>query len=185
MGFLSLVRTALLVAAVALSAVLAPPTQAGADGPRLTATADKLRALFVQRIVRYVTWPEGAAPPEGGPFIVAAADAESLRPHFEDAVAGGGFVLVQWPVEHCHVLVLTGTRDRSAAALLQWASHRPILTITQSPSGMRMGAVVNFFMADGRLRLEISPAAAERAGLVISSRLLGLARIDNGDDNAR
>jgi len=186
MGFLNLARTAQLAAALVLMVALAAsPGPAGAQGQRLTATADQLQALFVQRMVRYVAWPDAGTSPPSGPIIVAATDAESLRPHFADGMARSDFQLVQWPVENCHVLILVGAPDRAAAAILQTVADRPVLTVTQSPSGMRMGAMINFFLANDRLRLEINPAAAERAGLAISSRLLGLARIYHEADDAR
>lgn len=183
MGFLADAGKGMFVATLLAALLLAPAPALPGSSPR-TATGDQLRALFVQRLVRYVTWPEGFAPADGEPVIVAATDAESLRPFF---AAGGdsGFRLVQWPVDTCHVLVLAGAPDRSAAAILQWASKRPVLTIGQSPASLRMGAVVNLFLSGGKLKLEISPEAAERVGLGISSRLLGLARIYHGGDDAR
>lgn len=184
MGFLAKTSKGVLVATLLAALLLAPAPAMPGSSPR-TATGDQLRALFVQRLVRYVTWPKDAAPTDGEPVIVAATDAESLRPYFDGVGNGGGFRLVQWPVDTCHVLVLAGTPDRSAAAILQWASKRPVLTIGQSPASLRMGAVVNLFLSDGKLKLEISPEAAERVGLGISSRLLGLARIYHGDGNAR
>ncbi|ADU62122.1 MULTISPECIES: YfiR family protein [Pseudodesulfovibrio] len=184
MGFLMDTGKGLFVAALLAALLLTPIPALPGSSPR-TATGDQLRALFVQRLVRYVTWPEDAAPADGEPVIVAATDAESLRPYFDDAGDSGGFRLVQWPVDTCHVLVLAGAPDRSAAAILQWASRRPVLTVGQSPASLRMGAVVNLFLSDGKLKLEINPEAAERAGLDISSRLLGLARIYHGGDNAR
>ena len=184
MGFLTGADRGLFVAALLVALLLVPAPALPGSSPR-TATGDQLRALFVQRLVRYVTWPEGAAPASGEPVIVAATDAESLRPYFAAAGNSGGFRLVQWPVDTCHVLVLAGAPDRSAAAILQWASVRPILTIGQSPASLRMGSVVNLFLSDGKLKLEINPEAAERVGLGISSRLLGLARIYHGGDNGR
>ncbi|MUM76770.1 DUF4154 domain-containing protein [Pseudodesulfovibrio sp. F-1] len=187
MGFLNLVRPIQLAAALALIVFLVtvPASVVDARDQRLTATIDQLQALFVQRMVRYVVWPDTETLPPGSPIIVAAIDAESLRPHFTDGLAHGRFQLVQWPVDMCHVLILVGTPDRTAAAILQTVTDRPVLTVTQSPSGMRMGAVVNFILKNGRLRFEINPAAAERTGLSISSRLLGLARIYLEADDAR
>jgi hypothetical protein len=151
----------------------------------MTATGDQLRALFVQRMVRYVSWPDGVGPAKGEPVIVAATDARSLRPYFKDTDGEQSFRLVQWPTDKCHVLVLTGAPERSAAAILKQTSDSPILTIGQGPDILRMGAVVNFFMVGGKLRLQINPDAAQRVGLDISSRLLSLARIYHEDGDAQ
>jgi hypothetical protein len=147
-------------------------------GDRLTATPDQLRALYVQRLVRYVAWPEDAGPAPGEPFVVAATDPARLRPFFPAGGQGDGprFRLVQWPAE-CDVLVLAGASRREAAAILKRVADKPVLTVTQDPDGPALGAIVNFYMQGGRLKLEVSPEAARRAGLAISSRLLQLARI--------
>jgi hypothetical protein len=161
-------------------ALLGPGLPARA-GDRLTATPDQLRALYVQRLVKYVAWPDGAGPAPGEPFVVAATDPARLRPYFTAPDRGDGlrFRLVRWPAE-CDVLVLAGASRREAAAILKRVADKPVLTITQDPDGPALGAVVNFYMQGGRLKLEVSPEAARRAGLTISSRLLQLARIHGG-----
>ena len=57
-----------------------------------------------------------------------------------------------------------------------------MLTISENPATLRYGAVINFYMNDGKLKLEINPSAASRSGLSISSRLLQLARIYQGEE---
>jgi hypothetical protein len=158
-------------------ALLGPVVPAPA-GDHLTATPDQLRALYVQRLVKYVVWPDGAGPAPGRPFIVAATDPARLRPFFPPPAPGPGphFRLVQWPAD-CDVLVLAGASRREAAAILKRVADRPVLTITQDPDGPALGAVVNFYMQGGRLKLEVGLAAARRAGLSVSSRLLQLARV--------
>ncbi|MGE4191882.1 MAG: YfiR family protein [Pseudodesulfovibrio sp.] len=175
----------LLLAVMAGAALL--PAPASADG-RLTATPDQLRALYVQRLVKYVAWPEGTGPAPGDPFIVAATEPARLKPWFPDPTGEGEdgdngeprFRLVRWPAE-CHVLVLTGAPTREMAAILMRVADQPVLTITQNPDGPERGAVINFYMRDGRLRMEVSLEAARKAGLTVSSRLLQLVRIHQGE----
>ncbi|EGB16272.1 hypothetical protein DND132_3069 [Pseudodesulfovibrio mercurii] len=165
----------ILVAALAWALLL--PSLPALGGTRLTATPDQLRALYVQRLVKYAAWPEGAGPAPGRPFVVAATDPARLRPYFPAPDNGDpAFELVQWPAE-CDVLVLVGASRREVAAILKRVADRPVLTITQDPDGPALGAIINFVMQGGRLKLEVSPEAARRAGLTISSRLLQLARI--------
>ncbi|QJB57230.1 YfiR family protein [Pseudodesulfovibrio sp. zrk46] len=161
--------------------VLLIPTKASIGGStKLSASADHLRALFVQRLVKYVNWPEGVGPKPGEPIIVAATDPESLRPYFKGKSASA-FELVQWPAETYHVLVLTGTPERETAAILKRTNGHPVLTIGQNPVNLRLGIVVNFHMVNGKLKLQINPEAARQSGLSISSKLLKIAQIYRGD----
>ncbi|WP_319581858.1 YfiR family protein [uncultured Pseudodesulfovibrio sp.] len=165
----------------ALFWVLLCPASPVAAADRLTATPDQLRALYVQRLVKYVAWPDGAGPAPGQPFVIAAMDPARLRPYFPIPGTGEGleFRLVQWPAR-CDVLVLVGASRREAAAIIKRVADKPVLTITQAPAGPALGAVINFYMQGGRLKIEVSLEAARRAGLSISSRLLQLARVHGG-----
>ncbi len=120
-----------ILALLICSFVLSPA--AAVSGSGVTATSDQLRALFVQRLPKYISWPEGVAPKPGKPFIVAATDAKSLKPYFEAAGVSSNFKLVQWPAEEFHILVLTGAPERDVAAILKRTAGRPVLTIGQIP----------------------------------------------------
>lgn len=150
-------------------------------GARLKATPNQLRALYVQRLVKYVTWPEGAGPQKGKPVIVAAADPAALRPFFPKNGTGPSFKLVQWPADHYHVLVLNGTPEREAAAILKRVIRQPVLTIGENPVNLQLGGVINFYMRNGKLKLQINLQAANEAGLTISSKLLKIAWIYVGE----
>ncbi len=179
MGFLSKFPPVLL-GGLLIGTLFFMPARVECGGAPLTATGDQLRALFVKRMIKYVLWPEGAAPLKGKPFIIAATDASKLRPYFTEDQDASKFKLVQWPAKTCHVLILTGASERSVAAILKNISGKPILTIGQNPANLRMGVMVNFIMLNGKLKFQINPEAADRVGLMISSRLLNLAQIYNG-----
>lgn len=158
------------------------PASAGVGGSKkLSASADQLRALFVQRLVKYVSWPEGAGPNPGQPVIIAATDPASLEPYFGKGSAAKRFKLVQWPATEFNVLVLTGASEPDITAILKQTAGQPVLTIGQNPVNLRLGVVVNFHMVNGKLKLQINPAAARKAGLSISSKLLRIAQIYKGD----
>jgi len=158
------------------------PGTAMPGGKRLTATSDQLQALFVKRLVKYVTWPENISPSPGTPFVIAATDAKSLRPYFSES-DHTQFRLVQWPADDFHILVVNGAPDREAGAILQRTAGMPVLTIGQSRVNLMQGVVVNFHMVGGKIKLQVNPRAAEKAGLTISSKLLRIARIYEGNEN--
>lgn len=157
--------------------IFSPCASALGDGS-VSVSQDQLRALFVQRLVKYVSWPEEVRPKKNEPFIVAATDARSLRPFLPDS---SRFKLVQWPVEKCHVLVLDGTSDRSIAAILKNIDSKPILTISRGTAVMRYGVAVSFIRVGSRIKLLVNPKAAEKSHLSMSSRLLSLVRLYEGE----
>jgi hypothetical protein len=160
---------------------LFPSTAIG--GKQLSATSEQLQALYVQRLVKYVSWPESVRPDKNKPFIIAATDIKKLRPYFSQKNDATRFKLVQWPAEEAHVLVINGAPNREVAAILKRTADLPLLTIGQSQANLRSGVMINFYMSQGKLKLQINPTAAGQAGLFISSRLMKIARIYRGKSN--
>ena len=68
----------------------------------------------------------------------------------------------------CHIVFLSGRTEVVSSAA------RPILTVTDASNGGTRG-IINFVIADGRVRFFIDERSAAQRGLSISSRLLALA----------
>jgi hypothetical protein len=73
------------------------------------------------------------------------------------------------------VMFVSGSASQTAAEALQAVSGTPTLTVTDSARGATAG-IVHFVIVDGRVSFDIDNAAAARNRLVISSKLLALAR---------
>ncbi|WP_022661492.1 YfiR family protein [Paucidesulfovibrio longus] len=173
MGFLSKSLVAVLLALLCCAPAWAGPAMA----------PEQLRALFLQRIVKYVHWPEAARPAPGRPFVIAAANPAPLRPWFRDADPAR-FRLVAWPAEDCQVLYLNTDNPREAAAVLQQIGGRPVLTVGENSAFADLGGIISFIPSGSRLRLLANPAAASRAGLGLSARLLELAIVRGAEHGA-
>lgn len=176
----------LLRKALLLTVTLCICATAWADTSRAGASMSpaQLRALFLQRIVKYVHWPQGAEPAPGQPFIIAAADPEPLRPWFRNADPAR-FRLVAWPAPNCHVLYLNADNPREIAAVLRRTGNLPMLTVGENAGFADLGGIISFVPSGNRLRLLASPAAAARAGLGLSARLLDLAIVREADRLSR
>jgi YfiR/HmsC-like len=142
-----------------------------------------VKAAFLPRFARYVTWPPAVTPRVGEAFILCvvgddrfgqlldeAARAQSIdgRPvtvrRVHDGTNAGG----------CHVAFVQGTRQQPVGQLLAAMGRRPILTVTDASSGGQRG-MIHFSLQNGRVRFFIDQGAAQQRGMSISSRLLALA----------
>ena len=71
-----------------------------------------------------------------------------------------------------------GDALRTVAAKI---AGRPVLLVTDQPSGIDAGGMVNFVLIDNHVRFEVSLPTAERSRLRISSELLAVAfRVQTG-----
>jgi hypothetical protein len=153
------------------AALLAPAAQA-----KVSDTA--VKAAFLPRFARYVTWPAGALPngpvticvigadPFGNMLGQAAAsqqvDGRPFTVRYLSSAAGGG---------DCAIAFVGGSH---AGEILAALGRRPILTVTDSRSSEQRG-IIHFAIVGGRVRFFIDDGQARARGLTISSRLLALA----------
>ena len=69
-----------------------------------------------------------------------------------------------------------GADSDQPGELLAQARGHPVLTVTEAETAHPEGSVINFAVADERVRFDISRAAAERNALQLRSQLLAVAR---------
>jgi hypothetical protein len=146
----------------------------------------QVKAAFLLNFLKFVTWPEHAAP-AGAPIVIAIIGADDLARALEQEAAGqmvgGRSVSVRSvhtlaearPLPH---LLFIGASERDRLpVLLRQLEGRPVLTVGDAAGYGTAGVVLNFYTSDSRIRFEANTTAAARAGLQISSHLLRLARI--------
>ncbi|MCE9659803.1 MAG: YfiR family protein [Burkholderiales bacterium] len=141
-----------------------------------------VKAAYLYKFLTYVDWPAPAFASAEAPQVIGVLGADDVLAELQRMVVGrtvNGHPLVATRVapgdsiDLLHVLYI-GRSARSAAPL-RAAAGRPILTITDAPTGLAEGSALNFVLVQGRVRFEASLLAAERAGLKLSARLLAVA----------
>ena len=140
-----------------------------------------VKAVYLYNFVRLVNWPEGAP---SGPIRICVAGTHPIEEKLEETVRGETVEgqpltirILPQPDAGCEVLFIP--RRSAESEYLRAVEGRAVLTVGESPEFIREGGIVNFFLEGKRVRFEINPAAAARANLRISSRLLQLARLVN------
>lgn len=143
----------------------------------------KLKAAYLYRFAAYVEWPEESFERAGSPFVIGVAGSDEVAEQLSQIVAGrnvGGHPVEvrrigrKSSVEGLHMLYLTGSRDM-VEHILGHARGKALLTVTDSDHGFAHGSMVNFVIADNRLRFEVALRRVNTGGLRISSRMLAAA----------
>ncbi len=141
-----------------------------------------VKAAYLYKFLTYVEWPAPAFASADAPQVIGVLGADDVFAELQRLVVGrtvNGHPLVATriapgdSVDLLHVLYIG--RGARSAATLRAAAGRPILTITDAPTGLAEGSALNFVLVQGRVRFEASLPAAERAGLKLSARLLAVA----------
>jgi hypothetical protein len=146
-------------------------------------SAPALKAAFVYQLPKFTEWPTGAIA-AGSSFSLCTIGDDSMAEAFERIMKGqdyGGHriavvrLAAGAPVQGCHVLYVAQGTPKAEAVLAE-VRERPILTISDIEGFSKLGGITQLYFDGGQLRLYIDVAAATRAKLKFSSRLLSLSK---------
>jgi hypothetical protein len=166
-------------AAMLIATLIALPNHAHAA---VDPTSDTVvKAAFLYNFAKFAEWPVSTRPLTMcivGDTLVANWLVETVKDKRLDGRAlevrsiGGDA-----PMVGCDVLFIAAAETRRAAAVLQSLRTLPILTVSDFPGFARASGVIELVVEGDRIHFAINTDAANRAGVRLSSRLLGLARI--------
>src|SRR5262245_53464512 len=139
----------------------------------------RVKADFLYKFIGYVDWPAASFPRPDTPFTIAVVGAEPLAAELTQAVAGRAVnerpVVVKRlkagdSLAGVHMLFVGKAESGRLAQIVPAAQQRSVLTVTESDGALAQGSVINFLVADRRVRFEVGLDAAEKSGLKLSSR---------------
>jgi len=187
-------RQALELTTLATVVILGLLLQAGsvqaAETPALSER--QVKALFLFNFAKYVDWPAAAFPDTNAPIVIGIMGEDRFDDNLRHAVEGKTvngrpFVIKQLAADSelsgCHILFISESEASRMGAILDKARSLPMLTVGEDEPFARNGGIVTFVLRNGNVRLDIDLAAAKKAGLTISSRLLAVADMVKGKTN--
>jgi len=143
-----------------------------------------VKATFLYKFATFVDWPPGTFEGEASPFNLCVVGADPYGGRIAQAVAGqtvGKHPIVLRQLtkadasSNCHAMFVAGSGSQDVGEALRAVAGTPTLTVTDSAFSQEAG-IVHFVIADERVSFDIDNVAATRNHLVISSKLLSLAR---------
>jgi hypothetical protein len=173
-------------------AILLASFMAGAGSPALTQDEERsntglergVKAAFLYKFLGFIEWPPEAFPQPDSPFVIGVIGADTVAAELAQIAAGRTVnnrpVTVKKitngePFSELHMLFIGRSESARQAQLLRTAQQHPIVTVTETEGALAQGSVINFRVADGRVRFDVSVVAAEKSDLKLSSRMLSVA----------
>ncbi len=157
------------------AAALSVPCAAAAP-----ASENAVKAAFLPRFARYVTWPPATRPAGGGAYVLCVIGDDPFGASLDQAarsqsIDGHRLIVRRLATANgagqCDVAFIGGARAGQTLAAL---GRRPVLTVTDARNSSQRG-IIHFSVVSGRVRFLINEAEAAARGMTISSRLLALA----------
>ena len=141
-----------------------------------------MKAALLYNFAKFAEWP---GLPSDAPivFCVVGDDpvAAALEPVRRQNISGHTLDVrrphdsAMWPV--CHVLFIADAEARRSVGGLDGIKTLPVLTVSDANGFAQSSGIIELYVEGGRMRFAINVEAADHAGLHLSSRLLGVAKV--------
>lgn len=140
----------------------------------------ELKAAFIYNFAAFADWPPSAPP--GMDFCVIGRDpfGRALDALKGKQVKGVGVsvrrIQTIADARRCHVLFISASEVDNLEQLLATVKDLPVLTVADTEGAVHQGVIIGFAIENQRITFEVNTAAAHSANIMLSSRLLKLAR---------
>ena len=145
-----------------------------------------VKAAFLFNFAKFVEWPQDAFKAPDEAVTICVLGTNPFGGALEETVRGKLIGAHPFSIREvtnaqqaskCHIVFVTASERKRCRSFLDELKGRSILTVGEAEDFTANGGIINFKLKDARVRIEIDAAAAERARLRISSKLLSLAEI--------
>jgi len=146
----------------------------------------EVKAAFLYNFAKFVDWPPEAFPNGNSVLKICILGQNPFGPEFgafiEGKVAQGRklqFAQVRdvQQAKSCQILYVASSEKPQILQILKAVDGAMVLTVGDWSEFASSGGIINFVLQNDRVRFEINLDAAERAGVKLSSKLLGVASI--------
>ncbi len=170
-----------------IATLLAARACAGAETP--APSEHQVKAAILCNLAKYVDWPLASFSQTNSPLVVAVLGEDNfgddLRRMAQDKTINGRKLLLKRltsgeDVKSAHLLFIGASEKKRLPDILEKLRDTSVLTVGESDAFTQLGGMINLATKDRRIRLEVNLAAAERAHLEISSKLLRISDVVHG-----
>jgi hypothetical protein len=160
----------------------------GRDGSAQMAPAKEyqVKSVFLFNFAQFVTWPSEAFSGARSPILIGVLGDDPFGRALDDVVMGEAVMARQLVVERfrrvediktCHILFISPSEADKYEQIFAGLRGRSILTVGDTDGFSNRGGMIRFRTEQNRIRLRVNVAAAQAAGLTISSQLLRAAEL--------
>jgi hypothetical protein len=144
----------------------------------------QIKAAFVYNFAKFVKWPAPAFASADSPIVIGVLGenvfGEELKRTLENKTFNNrAFELKAFhsvtEATHCQILFISPSEQDRLPQIFTALHGTSVLTVGETDHFLEAGGMINFVIEEKRIHFEINNDTAEKAGLIISSKLLSLA----------
>lgn len=151
-----------------------------------TASDRQVKAAYLYNFAKFVEWPEHAFASSTAAIHLCIWNDRRFEADVRQIVngkllAGRSIEVVGCQsidqLRSCHILFIGSSDERETRRILEVLREASVLTVGDMKGFIANGGIINFVPQGDRVQFEVNHKSATRAGLRISSRLLGVAKL--------
>jgi len=145
----------------------------------------RAKANYLANFPSFVEWPTEALPSGNAPFLVCVFGEFSFGTSLAEMTRGTTVhdrrLEIRWvrkaqELAVCQTLFVSRSEQKRYSQALDAVRGKVVLTVGETPEFLDAGGILSFSGKQGTIQFDVNLAAANKAHLKISSRLLALAR---------
>lgn len=147
---------------------------------------------FLYNFTKFVEWPPDSFRDPGAPLVICIVGHNPFRQDLEAELQTRKMgdhpieIRTQTPNDKlsvCHIVFVPVTENNQSDRILRGLQGSTTLTVGETEGFAVLGGIINLTVEDNKVHFEINRLAAERAGLIIGSKLLSIAKIVKEHDH--
>lgn len=148
-----------------------------------------IKAVFLEHFTRFIDWPESSHIDDISlPFFIGVIGDNPFGSVLDQIYAEQSIKNKKVEILHlstpdeitdCHLLFISSSSKEMLSEILSCTRYKPILTVSDTNGFAEDGVLINFYLTGDKIKFEINEKAVHESGLIMSYKLLNLARVVN------
>jgi hypothetical protein len=147
---------------------------------------NQIKAGFIFNFTRFVEWPPDAFPDPSAPVVLGVVGEDAVTDLLAEAAEGkvvnGRAVVVkrfkkEQDLRACQILFVGSSEEKHLTQIFEKIKGASVLSVGEVKGFAQAGGVINFFVEENKVKLEINLVAAGRARLKVSAKVIAVARL--------
>jgi YfiR/HmsC-like len=154
----------------------------------------QLKAAFLFNFAKFIDWPPGSSTGPQSPFAICVLGQDPFGRVLDDSLNGkaiGNQPLTirrlkdKTEARHCQMVFVSSSESAHLAEILESLRGANVLVVGETSGFAAAGGTIEFTLEDNRVRFTINTDAADRAGLMFSSKRLALAKLVHDEGRSK
>jgi len=147
-------------------------------------TDNAVKATYLYNFARFVAWPTEGTAAKANSVTICVLGQDPFGSALDSTLAGETIgtqrviarrISDALEADNCQILFISSSEARRLNQIFETLDKKAILTVSDIPQFSQHRGMIQFVLADNRIRFEVNLAAAQRAGLILNSELLKVA----------